>query len=303
VSDDISDRPGPGTADQLDPGVRRVLAPNPSPMTFWGTNSYILGQGAVAVIDPGPDHDDHLAALTSALAPGERISHILVTHSHVDHSPLARRLSAQTGAPVLAFGDSRAGRSAVMAALHATTPLSGGEGVDHAFTPDRLLAHGDTVTGANWQITAHWTPGHFGNHLCFEFGDALFTGDHVMGWASSMVSPPDGDLTQFMASCEALSDRDDRVFYPGHGAPVHAPRDRVAALLAHRRLREAQILDALATAPDTAAGLAARIYTDITPALLPAAMRNVLAHLIDLAGKNHVEAEGSIATDARFNRR
>lgn len=292
--------PPTGIVETLEPGIRRILAPNPSPMTFWGTNSYIVGHGQVAVVDPGPDDDAHLSALHAALAPGERVSHILVTHSHVDHSPLAKRLSQRTGAPVLAFGHSRAGRSAVMEQLNARAPLSGGEGVDHDFAPDLLLGHGDIVKGTDWEITAHWTPGHFGNHLCFEYGDVLFSGDHVMGWASSMVSPPDGDLTQFMSSCEAMSEREDRVFFPGHGAPVHTPRQRVRDLLVHRRMRETQILDALHSAPDTASGLAERIYTDVPPALLPAATRNVLAHLIDLEGKNLIQAEGGIAADAIF---
>lgn len=298
----MQNRPVPGQVQWLEDDVRLVLAPNPSAMTFWGTNSYIVGRGAVAVIDPGPDDPAHLAALLGALEPGERVSHILVTHSHLDHSPLAAPLSRATGAPVLGFGDSAAGRSAIMRALLAqSSRIDGGEGVHHGFGPDQTLGDGALVCGESWQIRAHWTPGHFGNHLCFAFGDALFSGDHVMGWASSLVSPPDGDLTQFMASCEALAECTHRVFYPGHGAQVSAPAQRVRDLLKHRQQREAQILEAVARAPDTAAGLAARIYTDVSPALLGAAARNVLAHLIDLSGRALVTPEDTISAQARFH--
>ncbi|MGB8621685.1 MAG: MBL fold metallo-hydrolase, partial [Paracoccaceae bacterium] len=227
----VTETPRAGVVQRPEPGLRLVLAPNPSPMTYWGTNTYLLGTGYVAVIDPGPASDAHLEAILGALAPGERISHILVTHSHVDHSTLAPALSCATGAPVLAFGDSAAGRRADLAAL---TGLGGGEGVDRAFSPDERLADGDIVRGQGWSVTALWTPGHMGNHMCFAWGEALFTGDHVMGWASSMVSPPDGDLTAFMTSLERLATRRDRIFYPAHGAPVRDPAARLAELIAHR---------------------------------------------------------------------
>ncbi len=289
-----------GRAEQLAPGLRRILAPNPSAMTLHGTNTYLLGHGALAVIDPGPDDKNHLAAIRRALAPGEWISHILVTHSHLDHAPLARALSRETGAPVLAFGDSSAGRRADLARL---SGLGGGEGVDRAFRPDRTLADGETVQAADWSVTALHMPGHMGNHLCFVWGDAVFTGDHVMAWASSMISPPDGDLGAYMKSLDALARRRDRVFYPGHGAPVTDPSARLAELIAHRRSREAQILAALRAGPADAATLTRAIYTDVDPALHPAALRTVIAHLVDLINRKIVTAIGPLALDARFDLR
>ncbi|MCR8550171.1 MBL fold metallo-hydrolase [Salipiger sp. P9] len=293
-------RPRPGQPDEIAPGLRRILAPNPSPMTFRGTNSYLLGTRGLAVIDPGPDDPAHLDALLAALAPGQRITHIFVTHAHIDHSPLARPLSEATGAPVLAFGDAASGRSEAMQALAETGLAGGGEGVDAAFLPDEILADGARVAGDGWVLEALHTPGHFGNHLAFAWGDALFCGDLVMGWASSLVSPPDGDLTDFMASLARLSARPWRVFHPGHGAPVEAPSARLAELTRHRQMREAQILAALAAGPADAAGLAARIYTETPPALLPAAARNVLAHLLDLHTKGRVSTSGALTKNALF---
>lgn len=293
--------PRPETVERLEPGIRRVLAPNPSPMTHWGTNSYIIGEGEVAVIDPGPAEPAHLRAILGALAPGERITHILVTHSHVDHSPLAGPLSQATGAPVLAFGDSRAGRSEVMERLARAGLSGGGEGVDAGFAPDERLVDGQEISGKGWRITALWTPGHFGNHLCFALGDALFTGDHVMGWASSLVSPPDGDLTAFMASTRRLTARQDRIYYPGHGAPVTRPAKRVRWLLEHRRSREAALLEALARGPATVAELTARVYTDIPSPMRPMAERNAFAHLIDLVHHSRVRAEPKLSFSARFS--
>ncbi len=286
-----------GKAEQLEPGLRRILAPNPSAMTLHGTNTYILGDDTLAVIDPGPEHAGHLAAILDAVTPGQRISHILVTHSHIDHSPLAPALSRETGAPVLAFGDSTAGRRTDLAQL---TGLGGGEGVDRGFRPDRALADGEVLRGAGWSITALHTPGHMGNHLCFAWGDAVFTGDHVMGWASSMVSPPDGDLGAFMTSLQRLTRRRDRVFYPGHGDPVADPPGRLAELIAHRHARDRQIIAALRDGPADAATLTRAIYTDVAPALHAAAMRNVIAHLLDLTERDIVTPEKPPAPDTRF---
>lgn len=292
----------PGHPEEVAPRVRRILAPNPSPMTLHGTNTYLVGTTDLAVIDPGPDSDAHLAAILAAVGAGQSISHILVTHAHVDHSPLARRLSQVTAAPVLAYGDAQAGRSAIMQSLAAQGLAGGGEGVDAGFTPDIILPDGGAVTGEGWHITALWTPGHFGNHLCFALDDILFTGDLVMGWASSLVSPPDGDLTDFMASCARLQARHDRIYLPGHGAPVTDPAQRVNWLIAHRRTREAAILEALGHEPATASSLAARIYTDTPAALLPAAARNVFAHLVDLTQKKQITAETTLSWTARFHR-
>jgi glyoxylase-like metal-dependent hydrolase (beta-lactamase superfamily II) len=292
--------------DLLEPGLRRVLAPNPSPMTWRGTNTYIIGPepGAreVAVIDPGPAIEAHLDAILGALAQGERVSAILVTHSHLDHSPLARPLAEATGAPVLAAGPSDWGRSATMQALAATGALGGGEGVDTAFAPDRRIADGETLTGGWGEIGVVATPGHMANHLSFAWRGALFSGDMVMGWSTSLVSPPDGDMGAFMASLARLAAREDRVYYPGHGDPVTLPADRLQELADHRRQRERQIAEALGAAgPATAEGLAARIYSDLDAHLLPAAERNVLAHLVDMADRNLVRPDGAIGADTVFS--
>ena len=292
--------PEPGVAEELEPGLRRVLAPNPSPMTYWGTNTYLLGTREIAVVDPGPDDPAHLAAILAA-ATGARISHILITHAHRDHSTLAPRLAAETGAPVLGFGPPEAGRSPVMERLAAEGLSGGGEGVHAGFMPDVTVADGEQVDGADWSLTAHWTPGHFAGHLAFAWGDRVFTGDLVMGWASTLISPPDGDVAAFMTSCARLRALSARTFHPGHGAPITEPGGRLDWLMSHRRQREAQILAALGSAPLDIASLTRRIYTDTPAALLPAAERNVFAHLIDLTEKSLVTATPRLTATARFH--
>ncbi len=294
--------PEPGRAERLEQGVRRVLAPNPSPMTFRGTNTYIVGEGEVAVIDPGPADPAHLSAILAALTPDERISHIFVTHAHLDHAPLARPLAQRTGAPVLGFGPADAGRSPEMVALARRASIGGGEGVDAGFRPDAALADGQVTTGAGWQIRAIWTPGHFGGHLCFQWGDRVFSGDHVMGWASSLVSPPDGDMAAYMLSLDRLQAFDARILHPGHGAPVTEPQARIEALRAHRLSREDMILAALGSTAKTIPELAAQVYADTPPALRPAAERNLLAHLIDLSSRGQAEPLGELSPESRFRR-
>ncbi len=290
-----------GAAEVLEPGIRRILAPNPSPMTHLGTNTYIIGQGQVAVIDPGPADKDHLKAILAALAAGERVSHILVTHAHLDHSPLARVLSDSTGAPVLAFGDARAGRSPLMEELARQGNLDGGEGVDSGFSADIALADGQEVSGPDWQLRALHTPGHFGNHMSFQWGDTVFCGDHVMGWASSLVSPPDGDMGAYMMSLDRLATTGVKRLHSGHGAPIEDAQARIAELIAHRRAREEAIRAALGDGPADASTLAARIYTDTPPGLMRAAARNVLAHLIDLAERKRIVAHGNLSTTTVFS--
>lgn len=292
--------PVTGAAEVLEPGIRRILAPNPSPMTFRGTNTYLVGEGRVAVIDPGPALPAHQRAILDALKPGETISHIFVTHSHIDHSPLAAPLSEATGAAVHAFGDSLAGRSEVMQRLAASGLTGGGEGVDADFAPHEMLADEIVVDGADWRLTALWTPGHFGNHLCFACGDAVFTGDQVMGWASTMVSPPDGDLSAFLASTARLAARGDRVFYPGHGGAITDPSARADWLIAHRMGREREILARLDGSGTDIPSLTRAIYTEVPDALIPAAERNVFAHLIDLHWKNKVYAVPRLSPSAQF---
>ncbi|MEQ3715567.1 MBL fold metallo-hydrolase [Pseudophaeobacter sp.] len=292
--------PVPGHPEELQPGVRRLLAPNPSPMTYRGTNTYLVGTTELAVIDPGPDMQVHLEAILACVLPGQRISHIIVTHSHLDHSPLARALSARCGAPVYGFGGPEAGRSAIMQDLVRAGMTSGGEGIDSDFGPDITVADGEILSAAGWQLEVIHTPGHLGNHIALALGDACFTADHVMGWASSLVSPPDGDLTDFMASCARLRAREWRVFYPGHGAAVTAPQERLDWLIHHRKGREAEILACLAQAPATPAELARAIYQETPAALLPAAERNVFAHLVDLAGRSIVEPCGAFTETGSF---
>lgn len=301
ASDDFN--PQPGLAVELEPGLRRILAPNPSPMTYRGTNTYLIGTGSLAVIDPGPDSAQHLEAILAAVRPGQQITHIIVTHCHLDHSPLARSLSQATSAPVFAFGGADAGRSEVMSRLAGSGLAGGGEGIDTGFAPDITVGDGEVISGDGWELEVIHTPGHLGNHIALAWGDACFTADHVMGWASSLVSPPDGDLTDFMASCRRLRQRSWRVFHPGHGAPVTDPAGRLDWLIAHRESREAAILQALAEAPAPARALAEQIYTETPAALLKAAERNVFAHLVDLSGRGLAAPQGPLSAAAVFERR
>lgn len=284
-----------GTPVTLAPGVRRITCNNPSPLTGPGTNTYLVGAGPIAVIDPGPADAAHLQAI-SAAAPD--ISHILVTHSHLDHSPGARPLAEATGAPICGFGPSGAGTSAAMAAL---PDLGGGEGTDPHFAPDRVLANGAAIQLSDRVLIAHHTPGHFGNHMTFEADGLCFSGDLVMGWATTLISPPDGDLTDFMASCRALLARAPDLLLPGHGAPVPDPSGRIQWLIEHRLQRERQILDVLQLGPATLDDITTLVYTDVAPHLLPAAQRNVLAHLVDLIGQSRASCAPNLTPEALFS--
>lgn len=289
-----------GAPIELAPGLRRIVAPNASPMTFRGTNTYLLGQTDIAVIDPGPLSEPHLEAILAALNPGQKISHIIVTHTHTDHSPLAAPLAQRSGAPILAFGGPDAGRSAVMKRLAQSGLAGGGEGIDTTFRPDQQVGEGDWVKGDGWELEVIHTPGHLGNHIALAWGDACFTADHVMGWASSLVSPPDGDLTDFMASCAKLRARQWACFYAGHGDTISDPAGRLDWLISHRQQRESAILEQLSKAPATARQMAEQIYTETPPALLPAAERNVFAHLVDLMGKKQAEPLGELTVSVPF---
>ncbi|SDE14429.1 MBL fold metallo-hydrolase [Limimaricola pyoseonensis] len=282
----------------LEPGLVRLRAPNPSPMTERGTNSYLLGEDALCIIDPGPDMAGHLAALLAEIG-GRPVEAIIVTHAHRDHSALAPALARQVGAPILAFGDAQSGRSAAMRRLAGR--IGGGEGVDAAFTPDRTLQDGASLEGPGWRLEALHTPGHMGNHLCLEWNGCLFTGDLVMGWASTLVSPPDGDVSQFVASCERLRARAARRLFPGHGAPIDDAAARIDWLIAHRRDRERQILAALRAGTADAGALTRALYSDVAPSLHPAAMRNVIAHLVDLENRNLVASDDADPLRASFS--
>ena len=261
----------PGEAIGLSPLVRRVLAGNPSPFTFKGTSTFIVGRGQVAVIDPGPEDDAHLAALLDALR-GETVTHILVTHSHADHSPLARRLKEATGARTFAYG-------AVAAPAAAGLRLDAS--IDHDFAPDTRLADGDAVTGPGWTLEALFTPGHMSNHMCFALKEeqALFAGDHVMAWATSVIAPPDGDMRQYFASLRKLLERDDQVYHPGHGPSRRDPLPLVRGYLAHRRMREEAIRACVAQGARSVSEIVAAVYANVDPKLHGAAALSATAHL------------------------
>ena len=272
-----------GAVQALSPLVRRITADNPSPYTFKGTGTYLIGRDNVAVIDPGPLQDDHLAALLRALD-GLTVSHILVTHTHIDHSPLAAGLKAATGAPVLAYGP------------HPSHGTEGELGGDHGFVPDQRLDDGDVVTGPGWTLEAIHTPGHASNHLCFALHEeqSVFTGDHVMGWSTTVVSPPDGDMAAYMASLDKLRRRAEKLYIPSHGPEIADGPGFTRALLGHRRQREAAILRRLEAGPAAIPEIVAQIYRDLDPRLVAAAGRSVMAHLIKLEVEGKVVREGAL---------
>lgn len=290
---DTGHSPDYGEVVQVAPLVQRITAPNPSPFTFAGTGTFIVGHRQVAVIDPGPDDPTHVAALLRAVE-GRTVSHICVTHTHSDHSPAARALAAVTGAPVLGFGphppsDSRRGGTGASAVDD--------EPGDWDFEPDDALSHGDVVEGDGWTLECLHTPGHISNHLCFALAEeaAVFTGDHVMGWSSTVIPPPDGNLGDYLASLELLIGRGERdvAYWPTHGPPIPSPGRYTRALLAHRRRRTTQILDCLREGTATIGAMVARMYTTTPQVLHPAAERSVLAHLIHLTEQGVVTSEPS----------
>ncbi len=271
-----------------------ILAPNPSPMTFNGTNTYIIDNGELAVIDPGPKDKTHLDNILSVIA-GRPVKYIFVTHSHVDHSPLSTQLSIELNAPIYGFGASNAGLSSTMLSLIDHGYKSGSEGIDYEFNPDFLIKNNDKFELNSNLISAIHTPGHMGNHICFQYDKILFSGDHIMGWATSMVSPPYGDLTQFMASCRLLLGKDFELLLPGHGNPVKNPNERLNFLINHRLEREVQIKSSIQIDPLTASEITEIVYTEIDKSLIPAATRNVFAHLIDLNERGLIKFNGMIS--------
>ncbi len=272
-----------GRMETVHPLVRRLLAPNPSAFTYSGTQTYIVGTGDVAVIDPGPDLPEHVEALLTALGE-ERIAAIVCTHTHRDHSPASRSLARATGAPIVGCAP---------LALDDDGPRADAS-FDADYAPDRILADGERLEGDGWTLEAVATPGHTSNHLCIALPEAgaLFTGDHVMGWSTSIVSPPDGDMAAYMASLERLLGRDDRIYFPAHGPAVEEPKKLVRGLKLHRRQREAQILRELEMGETRIPSMVERMYRDIDPRLHPAAGRSVLAHLLDLEARGRVRAQG-----------
>jgi len=288
--------PAAGRLDQVSPLVRRLVLDNPGPFTFTGTCSYVVGRGRVAVIDPGPGREGEAEALLAAL-PGETVAHILVTHTHRDHSPGARRLQALTGAPILGCAPHRAARALQSGE---TTALDASADRDHR--PDQLMRAGDALAGEGFRLVAVETPGHTMNHLCFALPEerALFSGDHVMAWSTTIVAPPDGAMGPYMASLEILRGRAERIYWPGHGGPVMDPERFLRALVGHRRMREASILAALKEGPSAIPTLVERLYAGLSPGLKGAAGLSVLAHLEDLEQRGSVRAEGPPGSQRLF---
>ena len=282
----IPPQPWPtGDLKQLEPLVARVLAPNPSPYTYTGTQTYLVGVEDLAVIDPGPADADHLQALIRAIA-NRPVKAIMCTHTHRDHSPAAAPLAEATGAPIVGCAPLRiAGDNGSAEAAF-----------DQDYAPDRVLDDGEAMTGTGWTLTALFTPGHISNHLCFalEESGALFTGDHVMGWSTSVIVPPDGDMGDYFASLEKLYARDDRIYYPAHGPAVEKPRQLVRGTIGHRRLRERQIVGLLAEEARSVEEMVPIMYKGVDKRLWPAAGQAVLAHLLHLEKRGEVARSGEV---------
>lgn len=273
-----------GRAVVVAPGVRRVLARNPSPFTYYGTGTYIVGRGEVGVIDPGPLDPKHIEAILNATR-GEAITHILITHTHLDHSPGARLLLERCEAVTYGFGPhgSREGNEVKVE-----------EGADFEFTPDESLRDGDTLESATWSVECMHTPGHTSNHVCFRLRGtkAVFTGDHVMGWSTSVISPPDGNMEAYMLSLRRMLEFDDETYWPTHGPPVTHPHRLVRAFIEHRNEREQQIFSQLRSGVRNVRDMVPRIYSDVSPVLHPAAGQSVLAAVEYLVSRGEVQFEG-----------
>ena len=267
--------------EDLEPGIARVLAHNPSAFTYYGTQTYVIGSNEVAVIDPGPDLPEHLDALERAVA-GRPIIAIMCTHTHRDHSPAARPFAKRTGAPTIGCAP---------LALETVGPRADAS-FDGDYAPDRVLQDGESIEVDGEAVTAVATPGHTSNHLCFAYRGALFSGDHVMGWSTTVVVPPDGDMAAYMASLDKLRQRDDRVYYPAHGPAVKNPQQYVRHLVGHRMQREKQILGLVGEGPRPIPDIVANAYPGLDPRLTIAAGGSVLAHLVDLERRGLVERRG-----------
>lgn len=293
---DLAFEPAYGQAVPVVSGVERVTANNPGPFTFFGTNSYIVGASSVAVIDPGPEDEAHYQALMAALG-GRAVTHIFVSHTHRDHSPLARRLQAATGAVTVGQGPHRPARPLREGEIN---PFS--ESSDLSFVPDITLSDGQTLSGDGWALTAVLTPGHTANHAAFALAgrDILFSGDHVMAWSTSIVAPPDGSMADYMESLDRLIEREDRLLLPGHGGPVMEPASFLKALKAHRLRREQAVLARVAAGDRGISEMVKVIYRDTDPKLHGAAALSVLAHIEDLVERGEIAADGPPSLAATY---
>ena len=282
-----------GEIENVAPGIRRITANNPSPFTFRGTGTYILGEGNVAVIDPGPDQPEHVKAIVEGLK-NETVSHILITHTHNDHSPAAKALKEITGAPTYGFGPHGSGKPA----LKLTTQAGG----DMDFRPDEKTQDGSVIYGDNWSVSCLHTPGHTSNHICFSWDEekALFPGDQVMGWSTSIVSPPDGDMGDYMRSLDKLIVRDDKIYYPAHGPEILEPQKLISAFQDHRREREENILECLKLGNNTIEQMVKTVYQDVSESLHAAAARSLFATVIYLVEQKKVEAMDGLDIDGRY---
>ena len=282
-----------GRCERLSPLIRRVICNNPGPFTFTGTGTYIIGTGNVAVIDPGPLDDAHLDAIMTALGPDEKVSHIVITHTHLDHSPLAMPLKQRSGAAIYA---------------HAPGEVAAFDGprleeeADEDFAPDHIVAHGDMIKGDDWTLECVFTPGHMSGHMCYALMEekALFSGDHVMGWSTTVIAPPDGDMTDYMASLDLLLERDDEIYWPTHGTSIKDPQNFVRAYIAHRRAREAQVMQRLEAGDSDIREMVKTIYAEVDKRLHPAAALSVLAHMQDLTKRGLVSCEGQPSLDSAY---
>jgi glyoxylase-like metal-dependent hydrolase (beta-lactamase superfamily II) len=273
--------------EQLEPGIARVLAHNPSAFTYYGTQTYLIGEGEVAVIDPGPDLPEHVDALEKAIG-GRPVTAIMCTHTHRDHSPASRPLAEATGAPIIGCAP---------LALETVGPRADAA-FDGDYEPDLTLSDGNELEVDGRRVVAVATPGHTSNHLCFAYEGALLTGDHVMGWSTTVVVPPDGDMAEYMASLDKLRQRDDRIYYPAHGPAVTNPAQYVRHLVGHRMQREKQILALIGERPRPIPDIVANAYPGLDPRLVIAAGGSVLAHLLDLEKRGLVERDGESWTAA-----
>ena len=280
-----------GRVSVLTPMIRRVIAENPGPFTFMGTGTYIIGRGEVAVIDPGPYDEAHIEALQHALK-GETVTHILVTHTHRDHSPGVRLLQPETGAPSYGYGPHGGDKNLPKVE----------EGGDFDFTPDVVIKDGDVIEGKDWTVEAVHTPGHTSNHLCFALREenVLFSGDQVMGWSTTVVSQPDGDMADYMASLEKMLKRNDATYWPTHGAAIEDPKSHVAGILAHRHQREDQIEACIAEGRTTIEEMVEAMYVGLDPRLHGGAKRSVQSHLIHMVAQGRVACAGEPEMDTVY---